>query len=112
MGLNFEDMKDEGNFLLFESQTGLGELVSSKKLGQLISQVQPNLDVVFVAACDSEFVGQIFLKCGAKHVICVKKDKFVLDEAAIVFTRMFYEKIIKGMNICDAFMQAKAVVEF
>ena len=32
MGLNFEDMKDEGNFLLFESPTGEGELVSLKKL--------------------------------------------------------------------------------
>ena len=72
----------------------------------------PNLDVVFVAACDSEFVGKIFLKCGAKHVICVKKDRYVLDEAAIVFTQMFYEKMISGSNICDAFLMAKAVVEF
>ena len=86
MGLNFEDMKEEGHFLLFESPSGEGELVSSKKLKELISQVMPNLDVVFVAACDSEFVGKIFLKCGAKHVICVKKDHYVLDEAAIVFT--------------------------
>ena len=25
---------------------------------------------------------------------------------------MFYEKMISGMNICDAFIMAKAVVEF
>ena len=47
----------------------------------------PRLDVVFVAACDSEFVGKIFLKCGARHVICVKTNEYVLDDATIDFTR-------------------------
>ena len=46
----------------------------------------PKLDVVFVAACDSEIVGRIFLKCGARHVICVKTGEHVLDEATIQFT--------------------------
>ena len=69
---------------------GEGDLVGSKKLNELIEKTSGSLDVVFVAACDSEFVGKIFLRCGAKHVICVKKDRFVLDQAAIAFTEMFY----------------------
>ena len=36
MGVNFEDMKEEGNFLLFENQTGEGDLISTKKLNHLI----------------------------------------------------------------------------
>ena len=72
----------------------------------------PNLDVVFLAACDSEFVGKIFLKCGAKHVICVKKKREVLDDAAIDFTSTFYGKIVNGMAICEAFNAAKRDVEF
>ena len=106
-------MKQEGNFLLFETPLGEGNLISSKKLNELIENTSGNLDVVFVAACDSEFVGKIFLRCGAKHVICVKKERFVLDEAAIAFTKIFYEQIIqKGLSICEAFAHAKAVVEF
>ena len=75
MGANYMELKEEGNFLLLEGPTGEGELVSSRKLHKLITSILPNLDLVFVAACDSEFVGRIFQKCGAKHVVCVKKQK-------------------------------------
>ena len=64
-----------------------------------------------MAACNSEFVGKIFLKCGARHVICVKTDSYVLDDATIQFTEQFYTKIINGTEICEAFESAKAVVE-
>ena len=72
----------------------------------------PRLDVVFVAACDSEFVGKIFLKCGARHVICVKTNEYVLDDATIDFTKQFYTKILNGDEICNAFESAKATVEY
>ena len=88
-------------------------MVNSKQLNRIISQAMPNLDVVFLAACDSEFVGKIFLKCGAKHVICVKKKRQVLDDAAIDFTSTFYEKmIVNGMDVCKAFNAAKNDIEF
>lgn len=44
------------------------------------------LDVVFVAACKSQFLGEIFCKAGAKHTIFIKSGKRIDDEAAIVFT--------------------------
>ena|ERR1719438_95524 len=69
----------DNKFLLLEKETGEGELVSEKELNKLISSTMPNLDLVFVAACQSEFVGKIFQKCGARHVICVQQDKEVLD---------------------------------
>ena len=71
-----------------------------------------NLDLVFVAACDSELVGKIFQSCDAKHVICVKQKRFVLDQAAIAFTKIFYSNILDEMEICDAFQNAKAAVGF
>jgi len=49
------------------------------------------LDLVFVAACKSEFVGRIFQSAGAKHVICVREGAEVLDRAALIFTRSFYK---------------------
>ena len=44
---------------------------------------QHELDLVFVAACDSQDIGRIFQRNGARHVICVEKERFVLDDAAI-----------------------------
>ena len=72
----------------------------------------PELNVVFVAACQSEFVGEIFKKCGASHVVCVKQNKEVLDEAAIHFTKSFYQNVFDGMKICQAFEEAKSDVVF
>ena len=59
-------------------------------MSKLIKHNMPSIELVFVAACDSEFVGKIFQKCGARHVICVKQDRHVLDVAAIFFTERFY----------------------
>ena len=68
----------------------------------------PDLDLVFVAACKSDFVGRIFQKTGAKHVICVKQEKEILDNAAIAFTKSFYYQVFIKQNICDAFERALA----
>lgn len=65
-----------------------------------------------MAACDSEFVGQIFQRCKARHVICVKQARNVLDHVAIAFTKIFYANVLNQMNICEAFSKAKAAVAF
>ena len=41
-------------------------------------------------------------------MICVKKSKEILDEAAIAFTKSFYYHIFIKQNICDAFEKARA----
>ena len=65
-----------------------------------------DLDLVFVAACQSEFVGEIFTKNGARHVICVDRKKSVLDEVAIDFTHNLYQQILLGEDISRAFYSA------
>lgn len=66
-----ELMKDQGDFLLFETDEGDSKLVSREQLKKLIKSTCASLDFVFVASCHSEFVGRIFLEAGAKHVICI-----------------------------------------
>ena len=92
IGYDADAMENE-NFLLFETPTGEGQLISTKHLNKIIKQSLPSLDIIFLAACDSEKVGKIFLKSGARHVICVQNKKEVLDQAAIDFTATFYRQI-------------------
>lgn len=70
-----------------------------------------NLDLVFVAACKSYFVGSMFQKAGVKHVICVKEGAEILDDAVLNFTNRFYRNIFAGENICVAFEKAQTEVE-
>ena len=85
------EYKDDGDFLLFETEYCEGELVSSKQLRKLIKQYGVKLDLVFVAACKSEFVGRIFQQAGARHVICVREGAEVLDKAVLIFAKCFYK---------------------
>ena len=78
---------------MFEKLSGEGEMVKAVKLNSLIKHEMPNIDVVFLAACNSEFLGNIFRECGVKHVICVRYNRYVLDDAAILFTKTFYYKL-------------------
>lgn len=97
MGLkNLADPELEGHFLLFENDQGTGELFSAVELKQLLDKIDHEIELVVVAACQSEMVGKIFRKCGVRHVICVESKRKVLDEAAIKFTERFYEKLFRG----------------
>lgn len=102
---------DKDDFLLLESDGGEGELVSKKEIGEWLIKFSVNLDLVFVAACKSKFVGSMFQKAGVKHVICVNEKAEVLDEAVLNFTSRFYKNIFKGEHICRAFDLAQAEVE-
>ena len=65
-----------------------------------------NLDLVFIAACTAEFVGELFIKYGAKFVICVD-NKNQMDDFTIDFTHNLYQRILSGEKISKAFEIAK-----
>jgi CHAT domain-containing protein len=103
---NSEFQEQEGDFLLFEDEHLIGELISKKKLQNLISNVEKT-DLVFLAACSSEFVAKIFLRKGVRHVIFIENMKEVLDKAVLTFTNTFYRTLFDGKTICEAFQIAQ-----
>ena len=63
-----------------------------------------SLKFVFISTCHSEFAGEIFHNAGVEHVICVRDDAEILDEAAITFAKSFYRLIfMQKYTICQAF---------
>lgn len=78
----------------------------------LLKKTQNKIELIFLAACESEMIGRMFQECGVPHVICVLKGRQVLDEAAIKFTMRLYEAIFDGKKICVAFDEAKSSVQF
>ena len=63
--------EEDRSYLLIETNGSVGRLIKAVEIRRLLDRIKPSLDVVFVAACHSQVVGKIFLRCGAKHVICV-----------------------------------------
>ena len=98
--------KEGNNHLIFESDNGEAIKISEKDLDKaldLSKDAVKNLDLVYVAACQSEFVGELFNKYGAQHVICIDKKASVLDEVAIDFTLNLYQLVLNGVQISEAF---------
>lgn len=66
-----------------------------------------DLDLVVLQACHSEVIGRIFQKKVARHVICISKDRKVLDDTSIAFTHRLYERLFAGEKVCKAFYAVK-----
>jgi len=98
--------REDGDYLLFEHEQFIGELISEKSLKNLVSNVD-RTELVFLAACDSEFAARIFIRKGARHVICIEDMKEVLDKAVLTFTDTFYRAVFEGNSICDSFTVAQ-----
>ena len=90
---------------MFEKEDGEAMKMTKAILSECLELQKDsiNLDLVFVAACQSEFVGEIFVQKGARHVICVDRKKSVLDDVAIDFTLNLYHKILLGEDISKAY---------
>ena len=72
-GLEVLESKESCLLLEKESSENAGEgiLVGSKKIQNLM-KTMPKLDLVFLAACHSEKIGEVFVNSGARHVICIQ----------------------------------------
>lgn len=82
--------QNEGDFLILEDEMGGAYFLSSKNLENLLKKLKNQLYFVFVASCHSKIVGEVFLKAGALHVVCVKREERILDIACQVFSKGSY----------------------
>ena len=56
-------------------------------------------------------IGLIFRKAGAKHVICVRENEPIMDEAILYFSENFYKILFKNnKTICAAYWEVKEML--
>lgn len=75
------DAQKKGNYLLFENERGESVNVTVAGLTELLQEGVNSLKLVFVASCHSESAGKVFAEAGASHVICIRDEYQILDEA-------------------------------
>ena len=74
-------IKDKENYLIFQNEEGCSEHLTVSRLHDLLNTSKISLKLVFVASCHSESAGQVFLEAGASHVICIKDEYKIFDQA-------------------------------
>ena len=66
--------------------------------------------LVFVAACHSQAAGDAFVEAGVPHVVAVRLESKILDNDAILFSKIFYTQILAGESVRLAFNFADSTV--
>lgn len=97
--------------VIFEEDSGRAKDVDREQLAALLQNMVPP-KLVFVSACYSESVADVFIGAGIRHVIAVNKAEAVLDAVALDFAETFYKMLITGDTVLRSFNLAKARVHF
>ena len=101
--------------LAFESDAGDMQKVDAATLHQMMSagagqSGSDGVQVAFVSACHSEGTALAFIQAGVRHVIAVRSDQQIHDQAAQKFLSMFYLGLTVGKTVREAFDYAKVSV--
>ena len=87
--------------MVFENADGSSYNLSSKELKELLKKMKKSLKFVFVASCHSKQIGEVFLSAGVQHVICVRREERILDQACQEFVKNFYISCLNNnQTIC------------
>ena len=100
------DIDKDGNYYLLLEDKGKQQNIKYDKLEKILkanSSKLENIDLVFVATCHSEGLGQLFKKYGAKNVIYIESLTPISNIAALKFSEYFYEELVKGNKIEESF---------
>jgi len=112
MGNDYAFVKDKGNILLLEDENGMSDYLFEKDLKAMVEIMDVKFEVVFIASWHSEFAGKIFSNAGARHVIWIKGEEKISDEAALKFTEVFYDMMfVKQYSVCQSYEIAKSEVK-
>ena len=101
---------DSSYALALEHDNGSVSLLSMPSLAGLLSVI-PLPRLVVILACHSESAGRVFIDAGADYCVCVRATERVLDSAAKYFTRFFYQALLAGYSIQQAFNIGSKAVE-
>ncbi|GMI47089.1 hypothetical protein TrCOL_g7155 [Triparma columacea] len=95
------------DFLTLENDDGSTGTVEFDHLREMLVRRGGGLELVFVAACQSEVIARAFVDAAVPHVVAVTETEFVLDSNARVFATTFYAGIVGGQTVREAFDSAR-----
>ncbi len=111
-GFNILHLSAHGfeEYLLFEDGKGGSLPVTGDYLKRFICMGGP-FELAVVSACHSGRIGELLVEAGIRHVLAIRCDVPLLDQAAIVFVGQFFHSLFQGDSVQKAFEMAKLLVE-
>jgi len=106
----------QGGILALEDGSGqvdelekeeLREMMQGFKGGSATGQTK----LVFVSACFSEDIGEVFVQAGVPHVVAVRREAKVADLVAHEFSIEFHKHLFLGESVQEAFLHAEECIQ-
>ena len=91
--------------LVFEDKYGAHHGLDPDRLRELIAAGGGGSgnQFAFVSACHSESAGEAFANAGVNHVVAVKRNKRVSNNASVKFSEQFYLALLMGRTVRESF---------
>jgi tetratricopeptide (TPR) repeat protein len=92
--------------LVFEDGTGGARGLTKAQLRAVLNptnQPAPEFAVAVLTACHSESVAAALHDLGVRHIVAVDAEKWVTEVAAVAFFRRFYQVLLTGGAVREAF---------
>ncbi|KAL4445633.1 hypothetical protein ABPG74_006184 [Tetrahymena malaccensis] len=105
------DNKDK--YLHFENSDYSLQKINPDDLRKILTHLEDKKPkLVFVNACNSAIVSDVFREAGIPFVVSVDQNHSILDEVAQKFSKHFYRYIIQqGKSIEDLFLNAQEITD-
>ncbi|HMZ17489.1 MAG TPA: tetratricopeptide repeat protein, partial [Blastocatellia bacterium] len=93
--------------LYFEKTDGTADALDQTRLAQTLSGTAAKFQLAVISACHSESVAAALFAVGIPHVVAIDGDHSVYEAAAVAFCRRFYQSLLTGNSLQQAFDDGK-----
>lgn len=103
--LHFSGHSDS-NFIFVDDNIGNVGCIKIESLNYLITSIKKNIQLIILNCCNSSKQAQLISN---NNIYAIGMNDFITDDAAIDFSKGFYQAISAGENIITAFKTGKAL---
>jgi tetratricopeptide (TPR) repeat protein len=106
LGHGFKPDDVQQGYLIFENRTGGMSPLSNLHLRAVLNPAnrsQPEFQVAVLTACHSASMAPALQTLGVRHIVAVDADETVYEVAAVAFFRRFYQALLTGTTVREAF---------
>jgi hypothetical protein len=114
LGHGYKPEEIPSGYLIFEDQAGNIRPLKDRQLLAVLNPTgssQPEFRLAVVTACHSKSVAAALCALGIPHIVAVDAEETVTQRAAITFFCRFYEALLAGNTVTEAFHAGQSAVE-
>ena len=98
-------------YLIMEDKTGGARALEPFRLHAVLNPTgTPEFELAVLSACHSESVAEAIISLGVRHIVAIEVDASVYEIAAVQFYKRFYQTLLTGGTVQEAFTAGRNAV--